>query len=75
LSRYLKTTLDRQTIVACLIAYGTNVGLGKMGAISDLSHQTLYVGSFAIALLTQLFASCTVSGPRSDSRQHLAPLR
>jgi len=33
----VKTTLDRQTILACLIAYGTNVGLGKMGAISDLS--------------------------------------
>jgi len=31
LSRYVKTTLDRQTVVACLIAYGTNVGLGKMG--------------------------------------------
>jgi Tn3 transposase DDE domain-containing protein len=26
LSRYVKTTLDRQTVVACLIAYGTNVG-------------------------------------------------
>ena len=45
LSRYVKTTLDRQTVVACLIAYGTNVGLGKMGAISDLSYQTLYVAA------------------------------
>ena len=45
LGRYVKTTLDRQTIVACLIAYGTNVGLGKMGAISDLSYQTLYVAA------------------------------
>ena len=41
----MKTTLDRQTVVACLIAYGTNVGLGKMGAISDLSYQTLYAAA------------------------------
>ena len=45
LSRYVKTTLDRQTVVACLIAYGTNVGLGKIGAISDLSYQTLYAAA------------------------------
>ncbi len=45
LGRYVKTTLDRQTILACLIAYGTNVGLGKMGAISDLSYQTLYAAA------------------------------
>ncbi|MGP6192138.1 MAG: Tn3 family transposase [Vulcanimicrobiaceae bacterium] len=42
LTRYVKSTLDRQAIVACLIAYGTNIGLGKMGAISDLSYQTLF---------------------------------
>lgn len=42
LSRYVKTVMDRQAIVACLIAYGTNIGLGKMGAISDLSYQTLF---------------------------------
>lgn len=41
LQRYVKTPLDRQAVVACLIAYGTNVGLGKMGAISDLSYPTL----------------------------------
>jgi TnpA family transposase len=41
LQRYVKTPLDRHTVVACLIAYGTNIGLGKMGAISDMSYQTL----------------------------------
>ncbi len=42
LQRYVKTPLDRHAVVACLIAYGTNIGLGKMGAISDLSYQTLF---------------------------------
>ena len=41
LQRYVKTPLDRHAAVACLIAYGTNIGLGKMGAISDMSYQTL----------------------------------
>ena len=38
LQRYVKTQLDRHAIVACLIAYGTNIGLGKMGLISDMSY-------------------------------------
>ena len=42
LQRYVKTPLDRHAVVACLIAYGTNVGLGKMGVISDMSFQTLF---------------------------------
>jgi len=33
------------TVVACLIAYGTNIGLGKMGAISDMSYQTLFTAA------------------------------
>ena len=41
LQRYAKTPLDRQAVVACLIAYGTNIGLGKMSSISDMSYQTL----------------------------------
>jgi TnpA family transposase len=41
LLRYVKTPLDRHAAVACLIAYGTNIGLGKMGAISDMGYQTL----------------------------------
>ena len=32
----MKTPLDKQAIIACLVAYGTNVGLGKMGEISSL---------------------------------------
>ena len=45
LQRYVKTPLDRHAVVACLIAYGTNVGLGKMGAISDMSYQTLFTAA------------------------------
>ena len=41
LQRYTKTPLDRHAIVACVIAYGTNIGLGKMGSISDMNYQTL----------------------------------
>jgi hypothetical protein len=41
----VKTPLDRHAVVACLIAYGTNIGLGKMGAISDLSYQTLFTAA------------------------------
>ena len=42
LNRYVKTPMDKQAIIACLVAYGTNVGLGKMGEISDLNYQTLF---------------------------------
>jgi TnpA family transposase len=45
LQRYAKTPLDRNTVVACLIAFGTNIGLGKMGAISDMSYQTLFTAA------------------------------
>lgn len=45
LQRYVKTALDRHAVVACLIAYGTNIGLGKMGAISDMSYQTLFTAA------------------------------
>jgi len=45
LQRYVKTPLDRHAVVACLIAYGTNIGLGKMGAISDMSYQTLFTAA------------------------------
>lgn len=42
LQRYAKTPLDKHAVIACLIAHGTNIGLGKMGAISDLSYQMLF---------------------------------
>lgn len=39
--RYVKHPVDAHALTACLIAWGTNMGLGKMGEISDLSYQTL----------------------------------
>jgi TnpA family transposase len=41
LGRYRKSGLDRRTLTACLIAWGSNMGLGKMGEISDIGFDTL----------------------------------
>ncbi len=41
LSRYVKQEADERVITACLIAWGTNMGLGRMGEVSDISHHTL----------------------------------
>jgi TnpA family transposase len=41
LGRYVKHEVDDRVIAACLIAWGTNLGLGKMGEISDIGHHTL----------------------------------
>jgi TnpA family transposase len=39
--RYVKHPADERALTACLIAWGTNMGVGKMGEISDLPYQTL----------------------------------
>ncbi len=39
--RYIKQAADDRVIRACVVAWGTNMGLGRMGEISDLSYQTL----------------------------------
>jgi TnpA family transposase len=41
LGRYVKQEADERAIIAVLIAWGTNMGLGKMGDISDIGYQTL----------------------------------
>ena len=41
LGRYAKHTADDRNIIACLVAWGTNMGLGRMGDISDVGYQTL----------------------------------
>jgi len=41
LHRYARRTADEQTLIACIIAWGTNMGLGRMGQISDVPYQTL----------------------------------
>lgn len=41
LGRYTKQTRDDRILVACLIAWGTNMGLGRMGEISDIGYASL----------------------------------
>jgi TnpA family transposase len=41
LGRYVKQEADDRIITACLLALGTNMGLGKMGQISDVSYNVL----------------------------------
>jgi TnpA family transposase len=41
LGRYSKQALDDRVISACLIAWGTNMGLGRMGEISDIGFDAL----------------------------------
>ena len=39
--RYVKGEASEQVIAACLVAWGTNMGLGRMGQISDIGYQQL----------------------------------
>ncbi len=57
LNRYVKTPMDKQAIIACLVAYGTNVGIGKMGEISDLNYQTLFAAASSFIRLETLHES------------------
>jgi TnpA family transposase len=41
LSRYGKQSLDPHILTACLVAWGTNMGLGKMAEISDMDYNAL----------------------------------
>ena len=41
LGRYVKRDAEAHALVACLLAWGTNLGPGKMGDVSDIGHATL----------------------------------
>ncbi len=41
LGRYGKQAADEHILSACLIAWATNMGLGRMGDISDIPFATL----------------------------------
>ena len=41
LLRYVKQEVDENAITACLIAWGTNMGIGRMAGISDIGYQVL----------------------------------
>ena len=45
LPRYAKQEAQEQVILACLVAWGTNMGLRRLGAISDIDFQTLTTAS------------------------------
>ncbi len=45
LEKYVKSSVDENIINACLIAWETNIGLGKMGGISDINSQKLRTAS------------------------------
>ena len=45
LGRYAKQEADNHILTACLIAWATNMGLGRMGEISDISFHTLVSAS------------------------------
>ncbi len=41
LGRYQKQTVDERAMIACLIAWGSNMGMGRMGQVSDINYQLL----------------------------------
>ena len=41
LGRYSKQAADERILSACLVAWATNMGLGRMGEISDITFATL----------------------------------
>jgi len=45
LPRYAKQGAKHQVMLACLVAWGTNMGLRRLGAISDIDFQTLTTAS------------------------------
>ena len=54
LRRYRKTETDERVLTACLIAWGTNMGLGRMGAISDIPYPALATASHLFIRLETL---------------------
>jgi TnpA family transposase len=45
LGRYTKQDTDDRVLTACLIAWATNMGLGRMGETSDIGYQALSTAS------------------------------
>ena len=57
LHRYASRESDFQTLVACLVAWGTNVGLGRMSEISDVTYTALADTSHNFVRLETLAAA------------------
>jgi len=45
---------DKQKLIACIVAYGTNYGIGKMATISDMSYQELMTTASTLLYLQTL---------------------
>ena len=41
LHRYAGRQTDKHTLIACILAWGTNIGLGRMSQTSDIGYQAL----------------------------------
>jgi hypothetical protein len=54
LGRYAKTDADMQRIIACLVAFGENIGLLKMAEISDISYQAMVTAARNFIFLENL---------------------
>lgn len=62
LGRYVKNEVDERKIYACIVSYGTNIGLYKMGQISDIGfHELITTASNFIRLETLKDANDQVS--------------
>jgi hypothetical protein len=48
LGRHAKQEADNHILTACLIAWATNMGLGRMGEISDISFHTRMCCNFVV---------------------------
>ena len=45
LGRYTRQQIDPYTLTACLLAWGTNMGLGRMADVCDIDHHALVSAS------------------------------
>ena len=67
LGRYVKGPADEPAITASLLAWGTNMGLGRMGQISDLGYPTLAtVSDNFIRLETLIEANDRITNALAD---------
>ena len=54
LHRYAGRQADTHTLIACILAWGTNMGLGRMGQTSDIDYQALTTTSNSFIRLETL---------------------
>ncbi len=54
LHRYAGRKVDHRTLIACILAWGTNMGLGRMSQISDIGYPSLATTSDSFIRLETL---------------------